>query len=121
MSDNMEPGIVNFRYFSSSQVVKLTQEQAAHLVRTGQGSVLGQGSFNSQPTPFSAYSQASTIKRVYASVSNETFQELKLQISSDRTRFSDPDISIADVLATLVSLYGQGKITLPTISKASDQ
>jgi len=111
-SDQLDPGLVRYKDFSSGQVMVMTLEQAKKAASSGHGRILAATEVAPAVTPFESFRQTATSARVYATVTNEALQSAITKLAQD---LPGKGTSISDLVATMVTAYGQGKITLAKI------
>jgi hypothetical protein len=59
-----------------------------------------------------ALSQSASHQRVFATVPSDVVERVRMRIANDRLSFMDNSLSIADIAASLLRDYGEGKISI---------
>ncbi len=111
----LPPGLVRVRDNISGRVEVVTQERAQGIVRGRTGSILADNELV-LPTGASPYEQArsgATYHRVFSAVPREDLNRASARASRD---FPTVNVSTADLVATLLTAYGRGRIQLLTIT-----
>ena len=115
---NDEPlpaGLVRFKNNFNGHVVTLTVEQAKEGVRRGTGVIVDSEQDLSRAnsrnlSPREAAMVDANVQRVYSSISTATLKAVEY-----RLRNLPGQVSTADLVATLLTAFGEGKVSLDMV------
>lgn len=110
MSDvNDDPNLVQYQDHNSGQVMLIPLNDARMAVATGAGKILTTMSTVQMVSPYQAYRQNAVYSRVYSSLLTSSLEAALTKLNND---LGQGKATSADLVATLLTAYGQGKITL---------